>query len=176
MSFADDTKRLEQSFCTTRDLLQQLLKALEQRRAAWVSVRPDVLAPSSEIEQLSQALACQEDLRIDLLKSIRSALPPPLAGDPEKLHVNITRIAAAMSRDRGRALREVADAVRSLARLVRTEVTLGQRLLRFAQRAQHDVDAQLAGLAKATEVPRYDRQARNVQTRGSSGQLVDGRM
>ena len=75
-----------------------------------------------------------------------------------------------------RALRSASDEVTRLAKLVRAETTLGQRLLQFAQNAQSDVDAEVLGAAKKARVPGYDRNARNIQGSNAAGQLVDGRM
>lgn len=175
MSFSEEARGLEHSFATTEDLLRQLLSALQQRRAAWISVRPDVLAPAPAIEQLSQQLALEEDRRNALLAALRPKLPAPAGVDADSLHVNVTRIAAALPRDRGRALIAAADEVRTLAKLVRTEVTLGQRLLRFAQRTQAEIAPALAAAAGARAAPGYDRRARSVAG-SAAGRLVDGRI
>jgi len=176
MGFSEDTLSLEQSFHATRDLLKLLLSALEQRRTAWVSVRPDVLAPSSDIEMLSHKLAAEENLRAGLLKRIRLALPTPIGGTSDDLHINVTRIAAAMPLKPGRALREAADAVQPLAKMVRAETTLGQRLLRFAKAAQGSIGGPIAAAANSANTPGYDRRARNLTGPNAAGQLVDGRM
>lgn len=176
MSFSDDAKQLEQSFRTTRALLQQLLEALQERRAAWVSIRPDVLAPSTQIEQLSHQLAAEEDRRAGLLKTLRAALPTPIGARPEQLHINVTRIAGALPSPQARSLREASDEVTRLAKLVRTETTLGQRLLQFAKNAQSGIDADVIGAAKNSRAPGYDRRARNLTGPDAAGQLVDGRM
>ena len=63
MSFSEDAKALEASFVTAAGLLRSLLEALQARRAAWVSIRPDTVAPSAEIEQLSHQLAAEERRR-----------------------------------------------------------------------------------------------------------------
>ena len=171
MSFADDTRALEQSFGRTRTLLERLLQGLKARRAAWVSARPSTLAPSPELEHLTQELAREEAQREQLLTRIRRTLPAPLGGDPAHTHVNVTRIAAALPAPAGRALRDLADAVRALAKAVRTEVTLGQRLVRFAQGA---VPAGAPDGGKGT-LPRYDRGARVVRAGKLAGALVDGK-
>lgn len=176
MGFSEDTTSLEQSFLATRDLLKLLLSALEQRRTAWVSVRPNVLAPSSDIEMLSHKLAKEENLRAGLLKRIREALPTPIGGTANELHLNVTRIAAAMPQEQGRALRAAADSVQPLAKQVRAETTLGQRLLRFAKAAQGSIGAGIVGAANAAARPGYDRRARNLTGPNAAGQLVDGRM
>jgi len=176
MSFSEDTKKLELSFYTTRDLLKLLLDALEQRRTAWISVRPEVIAPSANIELLSHKLAAQENLRAGLLKKIRAALPTPIGGPPEQLHLNVTRIAAALPSEQGRALRDAADAVQPLARMVRAETTLGQRLLRFAKTAQGSIGSKIVDATNTASMPGYDRRARNVNGPNAAGQLVDGKM
>lgn len=176
MAFSEDTKNLELSFNRTRDLLKLLVSALEQRRTAWVSVRPEVLAPSFDIEQLSHKLAAEENSRAGLLKNIRAALPTPIGGTPEQLHLNVTRIAAAMPREQGRALREAADAVQPLAKMVRAETTLGQRLLRFAKTAQGGIGSKIVEATNSASMPGYDRRARNLNGPNAAGQLVDGRM
>lgn len=176
MSFSEDTQKLEASFRSTRELLKLLLKALEQRRTAWVSVRPELLTPSSDIESLSHKLADQENIRAGLLKNIRAALPTPIGGTPEQLHLNVTRIAAAMPTAEGRALRDAADAVQPLAKMVRAETTLGQRLLRFAKTAQDGIGSQIVDATNTASMPGYDRRARNLNGPKAAGQLVDGRM
>src|SRR5688572_30472772 len=133
MSFAEDANRLERSFRTTHELLRQLLQGLQGRRAAWVSVRPSTLAPSPEIERLTQEIAREEAQRDELIAQLRRALPAPLGAEHTSLHVNVTRIAGALAPGQARSLRDAADAARSLAKAVRAEVTLGQRLVRFAQ-------------------------------------------
>ena len=177
MSFSELAKDLERSFVTTESLLQQLLAELEKRRAAWVSVRPDVLAPSDNIEQLSKTLATEEDRRTSLLRDLRAALPTPTGTGTRQLHVNVTRIAAALPGEQARSLRAAADAVQPLAKRVRAEVTLGQRLLRFAKNAQDGLTADLQGIAPSTAGARgYDNRARNVAGDRAAGQLVDGRI
>ena len=128
------------------------------------------------VEQLSYQLAAEEDRRSELLPRLRAALPTPHGARPDQLHVNVTRIAAALAPEAARALRAASDEVTRLAKLVRAETTLGQRLLKFAQNAQTDVDAEVVGAAKNARVPGYDRNARNVRGSNAAGQLVDGRM
>ena len=173
MSFSDDTKTLEQSFSRTQELLQKLLQGLQARRSAWVSARPSTLAPSPELEQLTQEIAREEALRADLLGRIRTALPTPLGGDSAALHINVTRIAAALPLPAARSLRAVADIVQALAKKVRAEVTLGQRLVRFAQTAEDGVHR---GKQVRSSAPGYDRAARMVRTSKFAGALVDGRV
>jgi hypothetical protein len=171
MSFPDDTRSLAESFVRTRALLEALLQGLRARRAAWVSARPSTLAPSPELEQLTQQIAREEALRVELLARIRRALPAPPGGDAAHAHVNVTRIAAALPAPAARSLRDAADAVQQLAKAVRTEVTLGQRLVRFAQTAGD----RSPGIEPRPRAPGYDRGARIVRTGKLAGALVDGK-
>lgn len=170
MSFSEDTRALTQSFQRTKDLLGQLLAALRARRAAWVSARPSTVAPSPELEQLTQTIAREETQRDALLARIRAALPAPFGHPAATTHVNVTRIAAAMPTAEARALRDVAHATQALAKDVRAEVTLGQRLVRFAQNATVAPLVAAAGAA-----PGYDRGARFVRSPRTAGALVDGK-
>jgi hypothetical protein len=173
MSFFTDCSALEASFLTTEGLLRQLLAGLQARRAAWISARPSLLAPSPELERITQLVAQEESRRDELLQRLREALPTPLDADSQALHVNVTRLAAALPGPAARSLRAAADTVTRLAKAVRTEVTLGQRLVRFAQRASPG-----STTPKATHpgAPVYDRAARGVRATGLAGALVDGRI
>lgn len=103
MPFSEDTRDLTKSFRTTQDLLKQLLTGLQKRRAAWVSARPSSLEPSPELELLTQAIAREEAVRDELLARIRLVLPRPLGAEPRELHLNVTRIAAALPPTEARA-------------------------------------------------------------------------
>jgi len=170
MSFSEQTRDLERSFQRTRSLLERLLQGLKARRTAWVSARPSTLVPSPELELLTQEIAREEARRDDLLAKIREALPAPFGHGPAASHMNVSRIAAALPAPEARALREVGDAVQLLAKSVRAEVTLGQRLVRFAQAATS------APLARTRNAPGYDRAARTVRTGKLAGALVDGKV
>jgi hypothetical protein len=76
----------------------------------------------------------------------------------------------------GRALRDAADAATRLAKAVRTEVTLGQRLVRFAQDTQPGLLAPATAPAKKAGIPGYDRRARALRVANTAGALIDGRM
>jgi hypothetical protein len=173
MSFSDDARSLEQSLRRTHELMQALLRGLQSRRAAWVSARPRTLAPSPELEQLTQRIAVEENDRNALVERIRRTMPAPLGHEHEALHVNVTRIAAALPAPAGRSLREAADAVQTLAKAVRTEVTLGQRLVRFAQ--DSSPAAALAQSARSARMPGYDRDARLLRAPRIAGAIVDGK-
>ena len=173
MSFADDASALERSFRTTHELLRSLLHGLQGRRAAWVSARPSTLAPSPELEQLTQEIAREEVQRDEMIGRMRRALPAPLGAERTSLHVNVTRIAAALPPAAARSLREAATEAQSLAKAVRTEVTLGQRLVRFA-RGVNEASVEAAGGRGA--LPGYDRRAHLVRGAKAAGALVDGRV
>ncbi|MBL8753789.1 MAG: hypothetical protein JNK15_10865, partial [Planctomycetes bacterium] len=90
MSFSEDTRELERSLRRTHDLMQELLRGLQARRASWISARPRTLAPSPELEQLTQRLAVEENARTVLVERIRAAMPAPSGHEHSVLHVNVT--------------------------------------------------------------------------------------
>ena len=77
MSFSDHALELQRSLTATRDLLQRLCEELTARRAAWASIRPDVVAPTAKVEELSKQLAAEEERRATLLPRLA---PLPKAG------------------------------------------------------------------------------------------------
>ena len=83
MTFSDDAMDLERSLAATRDLLQDLCRELTERRAAWASIQPDVVAPTAKVEALSKQLAAEEERRAALLPRLREALPTPIGAQPE---------------------------------------------------------------------------------------------
>lgn len=170
MSFSEDCRLLQQSFERSEELLGRLLTAMKARRASWVSARPSRLAPEPELEQLGQELVREESRRDELVVRIRKALPAPLGNAPGSLHVNVTRIAGALPAAESRSLRDAADRVAVLARSVRTEVTLGQRLVRYAQDA-----LRVPAPAGRATVPGYDRAARVLHAGHAAGALLDGK-
>ena len=170
MSFSDWTAELERSFRRTCSLLQQLYDGLRARRTALVSARASVLTPSPELESLTQEAAREENVRNELLERIRRVLPAPHGVEQAHHHLNVTRIAAALPAATATSLRAAADEARRLAKAVRGEVTLGQRLLQFSQRAR------LGGVPTPEDRKSgYDRMARSVRV-GAAGALVDGRI
>jgi hypothetical protein len=179
MSFNELTTQLEQSFRATAQLLRELLLGLQARRAAWGSARPSRVAPAPELERLAQQLAREEALRSQCIDAIRRMLPAPLGGSAATLHVNVTRIAAALPAGPARSLRDAADEATGLAKQVRVEVTLGQRLLQFTQRVQASLLAGAGAPTRDDAAAIYDRHARAgraVGPRTQPGVLVDGRM
>ena len=180
MSCNELAQRLERSFQATTALLQRMLKALEERRTSWASARPSTLRPAPELEQLASQLAEQEQVRATLLPQIAALVPLPPGLAPSDLHLNATRISALLPSAAGRALRAAADAATKAAKAVRTEVTLGERLLRFTRNAHDGLLGQMAAQqAQQATAPGYDRNARlrtALRTSGTAGNLIDGRI
>lgn len=174
MSFSTDTLELEQSLHRTLTAMQTLLQGLQARRAAWISAKPSLLAPSPELEQLTQQVAREESLRNQIVARIRATLPAPSGQDPQSMHVNITRIAAALPGAAARSLRDIADQVQRLAKQVRAEVTLGQRLVRFAWNTQPTAGTGAAARNRI-DTSGYDRGARFVRGTRAAGAWIDGK-
>jgi hypothetical protein len=178
MSLAEHTHRFERSLHTTAELLQKMLRGLQERRTSWISARPSTMAPSTALEEVAMQLAAEEHVRARLLEQIAPLLPLPAGVAARDLHVNVTRLVASLPDAAARSLRAAADLATGLARKVRGEVTLGGRLLKFSQRAQDGFLTQLAtGSAGAGAAAVYDRNARArscvVHVAGS---LIDGRL
>ena len=173
--------RLEQSFRRTITLLGQLLAGMQARRSSWVSAVPSTVTPSAELEQISRQLAIEEQARAELLAEVLADLPPVPHVDKNDLHVNVSRICKALPTRSALELRRAADEATRLARQVRVEVALGERLLRFSQRANENMLAALSGQGKEQGLPTgYDRNARSRAGLGlgaaGAGNLVDGRI
>lgn len=173
MSFSDDATSLERSLRVTHDAMLALRQGLQVRRAHWISARPSLLAPAPDLEQLTLQIAREEATREELLARLRRALPAVPGQDSNRLHINVTRIAAALPEPAARSLRDIADAVQRLARDIRAEVTLGQRLLRFARDIRPGAGSEPRGHGGA---PGYDRGAKFVRVERTAGTFVDGRM
>ena len=178
MSLAEHATALERSFRTTAELLQKLLRGLQERRTSWISARPSTMAPSPALEGIAMQLAAAEQARTRLLEQITALLPLPAGVAATDLHVNVTRIADQLPTAAGRSLRAVADLATGFARKVRVEVTLGERLLKFSHRAQDGFLTQLATGATGTGAAAvYDRNARTRRGVGNvAGSLIDGRL
>lgn len=180
MSFSERCSKLDASFRTTSALLRQLLQGLQARRVAWGSARASVVVPSPELAEVAQKLAGEESVRADLVTEIRRMLPAPPGAHATSMHVNVTRIAAALPTEAARSLREAADEATRLAKSVRVEVTLGQRLLQFTQHVQEGLLAgRPIGKPHIGGAAVYDRSARADRTgvtRGERGVLVDGKI
>ncbi len=181
MIAVDRAAQLEQSFHRTINLLEQLLTGMQQRRASWASAVPSTIAPSAELEQVSRALAIEELSRGELLAKVLTDLPAVPHVDKADLHVNISRICQALPTRSALELRRAADTATRLAKQVRIEVALGERLLRFSQRAHEDMLTSLTGGKQQEGLPSgYDRNARSRAGLGlgaaGAGNLVDGRI
>ena len=66
---------LERSFRTTHGLLEELVHELRDRRSAWVSAKPDTIAPSAGLEGLAQRLAAEDEARRVLVEDLARSLP-----------------------------------------------------------------------------------------------------
>jgi hypothetical protein len=180
MSFSERCTQLEQSFRLTSCLLRDLLQALQTRRVAWGSTRASIVVPSPGLEHLAQQLAREESVRAELITQVRLMLPAPPGANATSTHVNVTRIAAALPAAAGRGLRAAADEATALAKSVRVEVTLGQRLLQLTQHVQENLLAgTVGGKTQRLGAAVYDRNARADRTggtRGERGVLVDGKI
>ncbi len=180
MSFSERCTQLEKSFRLTVTLLGELLQGLQARRVAWGSAKASVVVPSPELELVAQKLAGEEAVRAELIPQIRRMLPAPPGANATSTHVNVTRIAAALPGPQARSLREAADAATALAKAIRVEVTVGQRLLQFTQHVHESLMAGSPGSkARKGGASVYDRNARADRTggtRGERGVLVDGKI
>jgi hypothetical protein len=180
MSFNDQSQQLERSFARTTALLRQLLQGMQQRRTAWISARPSTLQPAPELERLAQRLAEEEQARTEILGRIATTMPLPPGVAAKDLHLNVTRIAGAMPTALGRSLRRAADEATSLAKTVRVEVALGERLLRFTQQAQETMLTEgAAATSERASAGGYDQHARlraGLGRGAGAGKLIDGRV
>ena len=179
MSTGDAVLRLERSLRRSQELLRQLLQGLQARRTQWASAIPSRLQPSEELDRLAGQIADETTAREVILAELRAALPTLPNVASADLHLDVTRLCAALPRPQSQTLRRAADDVTRLARQVRAEVTFGQRLLRFTQNAQEQSLAAAAGAATATTTC-YDRHARTRSGYGlgvpRAGSLLDGRI
>lgn len=179
MIAADLVDRLQRSLRRSSELMRRLLDGMQARRAHWASAVPGTLAPSTELETLAAELADEDRNRRSLIADAASQLPAAPGVAAEDLHVNVSRICASLPKDPATALRRAADDAVRFARLVRVETSLGERLLRFTQRAQEQTLAAVAG-APVTPTNGYDRNARTRNGYGlgvtRAGNLLDGKI
>jgi hypothetical protein len=174
-----EADRLERSLRLTANLLRTLLAGLQQRRTAWISARPSRLAPSPELDQTAGELAAEDRRRAEILRAIRALVPPPAGAAADDLHLDVTFVAAMLPAPAARSLRQAGDETTALARAVRAEVALGQRLLRFSQQAQDGLLRRLAGTGAPDAAAGYDRNARARRGIGlgdARATLIDGRV
>lgn len=180
MSMHEVAEQLIRSFDESARLLETMRAELEQRRAQWVSARPSTLAaPAIALEGIQQQLLALDQRRAELFATAASLLPQTQGLSPAARHLDASRIAAQLPFAQASRLRKAAKHSADLARAVRGEVALGNRLLAFAQRAQESV---LGAVAQdRTDVGGYDRNARRVHAAlttqsAPAGSLIDGRM
>ncbi|MCA8975835.1 MAG: hypothetical protein KDC98_14025 [Planctomycetes bacterium] len=179
MSLDDLSRRLERSFRSSERLLTRLFASLQQRRTAWIAARPDSVAPTAELEALGIELAAEDKARATMVGELSVLLPLPPGIAPQELHVNVSRLAAAIPAPAARSLRAAADAATAIAGKVRRELALGKRLLGFAQRAQESLLADVTLDRPGGNPGGYDRRAKKSRGLGldsAAGSLIDGRM
>ena len=179
MSLTEFASRLERSFRTSQRLLTRLLTGLQERRTAWISAHADKVAPSADLESIGAELRTEDTARAVMIDELAGLLPLPPGVSAQDLHVNVTRLAAAIPRGPAHSLRRAADEVTAIANKVRRELVFGKRLLGFAQRTQEGLMADLSAGQQAIDPPGYDRNARLRRSLGSdapAGSLIDGKM
>lgn len=184
MSLADLADRFGRSLLFTTGLLQQLETGLKQRRLNWISAKPSEIAePAEALDRLSQEIAAAEALQQQLLQDIAAELPPQAVLPGKSLHINATRIAAALPAVAGARLKHQAAQAIKAAKAVRVEIGLGNRLVQFSQQAHESMVQKLVRVAHpmAGGAHGYDRRARSVQggllsSTAPTGSLVDGRL
>lgn len=180
MSMPEIAEQLIRSFDESAQLLHTMRTELEQRRAQWVSARPSTLAaPATVLEAVQQQLSACDQRCAALFARAAELLPPASGVAASARAVDVSRIAALLPFGQASRLRKAAKTASDLARAVRGEVALGNRLLAFAQRAQESV---LGAVAQdRDDVGSYDRNARRVHAAlttqsAPAGSLIDGRM
>jgi hypothetical protein len=179
MSLDDLAARLERSFRASEQLLTRLVAGLVERRTAWISARPARVQPTADLDALAAELQAADRARAAIVGELATVLPLPIGLRAADLHVDVTRIAAAIPAVAAQRLRAAAADVTALARRVRREIALGSRLLAFAQRANDGLLADLAVGRQAGNHRSYDRAAHAHRGMGryvAAGSLIDGRM
>jgi hypothetical protein len=180
MSMHEIAEQLIRSFDESAQHLQTMRTELEQRRAQWVSARPSTLAaPATTLEAVQQQLTAADAARAVLFANAANLLPAAPGVTAADRHIDVSRIAALLPFGQASRLRKAAKTASDLARAVRGEVALGNRLLAFAQRAQDSVLGSVAH--DRDDVGSYDRNARRVHAAlttqsAPAGSLIDGRM
>jgi hypothetical protein len=184
MSVHEPVDRLIGSFRTSTGLLEQLLEGLMEHRTAWVSARASTLAqPATRLDHLAQALAAEEQQRAEVMAELATTLPlpRPLAG--RELKIDVGLLADHLPPKPATQLRLAAAATTQLAKVVRAETALGERLLTFSRQAHEGLVRQLVGATHqvAGTMTGYDRRAHKVHgsmvgSVAPTGSLVDGRM
>ena len=184
MSLVDLTERLARSLSVSADLMSKLHDGLVARRTSWVSARPSsVEEPVQALEELAAKISAEQQQQQTLLATAAQSLPNPNKVRAERRSINVSLICRHLPKDAAQRLNAASQKAVSAARLVRTEQALGDRLLRFSQKAHdgllHNV-AQNIGTTN-DDVGGYDMQARRVHgtlvgSAPTTGSLIDGRM
>ncbi|MGE3173673.1 MAG: hypothetical protein AB7O97_13700 [Planctomycetota bacterium] len=183
MSLPEIAENVTRSLQTSAELLARMRDGLVRRRTAWIAARPGTLAePARALDEHAAALRAEDERRAELLQRARDLLPAP-AGAAGRRHLDASALAAHLAPAPAARLQQAARAAADVARAVRTELAMGERLLRFSQRAHDQLLAGVsaAAAAAAGDVGGYDRTARRVAhamktAPGASGNLIDGRM
>lgn len=178
MSLTEQCMQLERSLVRSQAILQEMLQQLLERRLHWASARPQQLRPSEQLEQLAEKLAAEENEQRNLLQRMSPSVSDGMGVRSGELHLNVSRLAAKLPTNQARSLKAAAAGTTKLAGAIRTEVMLGERLLRFTLDAQDRLFGELAAASsKLASHCGYDHRARaRTGQPGSSARLVDGRV
>lgn len=184
MSLVDLTERLARSLNLSADLMAKLHEGLVEKRTCWVSARPSAVeAPVQLLEDLAAQISAEKQQQEAWLAEAADSLPNPGHLPAERRRVNVSVLCRHLPDTVARRLSEASKRAVTAAHEVRTEQALGDRLLRFSQRAHDGLlqnVAQNLGTAN-DDVGGYDVQARRVHgtlvgTAPTTGSLIDGRM
>ena len=184
MLLVDLTERIARSLSASAELMTKLHKGLVERRTSWVSARPSTVeAPVRVLEDLAAQIAAERQEQESLLAEAAGSLPNPSNLPPNRRRINVSVLCRHLPESLATRLSEASKRAVSAAHLVRTEQALGDRLLRFSQKAHEGMlqnVAQDIGSAN-DDVGGYDMQARRVHgtlvgSAPTTGSLIDGRM
>lgn len=184
MSLVDLTERLARSLNLSADLMAQLHKGLVEQRTCWVSARPsEVEAPVQLLEDLARQISAEQQQQEACLAQAADSLPNPGNLPADRRRVNVSVLCRHLPETAAHRLAEASKRAVSAANQVRTEQALGDRLLRFSQKAHDGMLQNVAqNLGSANDdVGVYDVQARRVHgtlvgSAPTTGSLIDGRM
>ena len=179
MSLSDLAQRLERSFRTSERQLTRLLAELQEQRTSWIAARPEQVRPGTDLDAIAAELHGEDMARAAMAEELGTLLPLPPGVRIEDMHVNVTRVAKALSAGEAQRLQRASADATAIAKRVRRELALGRRLLHFAQRTNESLLADVTAVQQADEHKVYDRRAMAGQSGSlgvSAGSLVDGRM
>jgi len=184
MSLADLSERIARSLTLSADLMAKLHDGLVERRTSWISARPSsVDEPVRALEQLAGQITDEQHQRDSLLTEVESLLPNPTRVPTDRRHVVVSVLCRHLPRAAAQRLSQASEKAAAIARRVRTEQTLGSRLLRFSQRAHDGLMQNVVQSIDKTsrDVGGYDMQAQRVHgalvgNAPTTGTLIDGQM